>query len=88
MQQDHFIISDPESLSDLSPGNQNSRPFFIALIYFYSDHIVSNVFITEYLKMRGKESEFFVIFISSLYFVFLLLFIFRRGPDVPDRVNV
>ena len=44
--------------------------------------------ITEYLKIRGKESEFFVIFISSVYFVFLLLFIFRSGPDVPDRVNV
>ena len=49
---------------------------------------MSLAIITEYLKMRGKESEFFVIFISSLYFVFLLLFIFRRGPDVPDRVNV
>lgn len=39
-------------------------------------------------KMRGKESEVFVIFISSVYFVFLFLFIFRSGPDVPDRVNV
>ena len=57
MQQDHFIISDPESLSDLSPGNQNSRPFFIALIYFYSDHIVSNVFITEYLKMHKSTNK-------------------------------
>lgn len=46
----YFAVSGPESLSNLPAGNQTSRPFFIAFIYIYSNHIVNNVFIVEYLE--------------------------------------
>lgn len=91
IQQGHFTISDTESLSDLSPGNQNSRPFFIAFIYFYSDHIESNEFTAEYLKMHkstNKEKLCIIhvpLLLATINILIIFLFVFPTKVETCFR---